>query len=346
MGNAIAFITIFSEGALLLVAAQTGFVDGPRVMSNMAIDSWFPHRFAALSERLTMRNGILLMGVAAIALLFYTHGSVDALVVMYSINVFITFSLSQLGMSRFFIQRRKEDPQWMRHLSVHLVGLALCVTILVITTFEKFTEGGWMTLLITSVVIVLCYVIKSHYVKVRKGIAQLDETLLDFPTVGEVNTAPINRNEPTAIQLVSGYSGFGVHTLLSILHSFPKTYKNVIFVSVAVIDSGSFKGAEEMAALETSVKAGLEKYVDLARRLGIAADYRMAVGTDVVESATELCHEIAEVHPRSTVFTGQLTFRLEKFYHKMLHNETAFAIQRRLQWSGITSVILPIRVRV
>jgi len=97
MGKAIAFITIFSEGALLLVAAQTGFVDGPRVMSNMAIDSWFPHRFAALSERLTMRNGILLMEIAAIGLLFYTRGSVDALVVMYSINVFITFSLSQLG---------------------------------------------------------------------------------------------------------------------------------------------------------------------------------------------------------------------------------------------------------
>src|SRR5512133_2019221 len=169
MGNWISFITIFSEGALLLVAAQAGFVDGPRVMSNMAIDSWFPHRFAALSVRLTMRNGILLMGIAAIALLFYTGGSVGTLVVMYSINVFITFSLSQLGMSRFFIQRRKEDPQWFRHLSVHLVGLLLCLTILVITTVEKFAEGGWMTLVITSVVIGLCYLIKGHYVRVRQG---------------------------------------------------------------------------------------------------------------------------------------------------------------------------------
>ncbi|WP_298434975.1 APC family permease [Geobacter sp.] len=346
MGKAIAFVTIFSEGALLLVAAQAGFVDGPRVMSNMAIDSWFPHRFAALSERLTMRNGILLMGTAAIALLFYTQGSVSALVVMYSINVFITFSLSQLGMSRFFIQRRREDPQWLRHLAVHLVGLALCVTILVITTFEKFTEGGWMTLLITSVVIGLCYLIKGHYLKVRAGIAQLDETLLDFPTSGPVNTEPVNRNEPTAIQLVSGYSGFGVHTLLSILTTFRNSYRNVIFVSVSVIDSGSFKGAEEMAALERSTRESLERYVELARRLGVAADYRMAVGTDVVESATELCHQLAEVFPQSTVFTGQLTFRLEKFYHKMLHNETAFAIQRRLQWSGLTTVILPIRVRI
>src|SRR6266702_4535934 len=174
MGNWVSFITIFSEGALLLVAAQAGFVDGPRVMSNMAIDSWFPHRFAALSVRLTMRNGILLMGIAAIALLFYTGGSVSALVVMYSINVFITFSLSQLGMSKFFIQRRKEDPQWFRHLMVHLVGLVLCVTILAITTYEKYTEGGWMTLVITSVVVGLCYMIKGHYIRVRQGMKDLD----------------------------------------------------------------------------------------------------------------------------------------------------------------------------
>jgi len=344
MGQWIAFVTIFSEGALLLVAAQAGFVDGPRVMSNMAIDSWLPHRFAALSVRLTMRNGIVLIGAAAIALLFYTRGSVDALVVMYSINVFITFSLSQLGMSKFFISRRKEDPQWLRHLSVHLVGLVLCVSILIITVFEKFTEGGWMTLLITAVVIGLCYLIKGHYLRVRKAVMQLDEALLDFPTTGPVNSEPLDKNAMTAVQLVSSYSGFGVHTLLSIVTTFPKTYKNIIFVSVAVVDSGSFKGAEEVEALEESVREGLQKYVDLARRLGFAAEYRMAVATDVVESAVEICSEVAQEYPRSAVFTGQLTFRMEKFYHRMLHNETAFAIQRRLQWGGLTTVILPIRV--
>lgn len=345
MGNWISFITIFSEGALLLVAAQAGFVDGPRVMSNMAIDSWFPHRFAALSVRLTMRNGILLMGISAIALLFYTGGSVSALVVMYSINVFITFSLSQLGMSKFFIQRRKEDPQWFRHLMVHVVGLVLCLTILVITTVEKFAEGGWMTLVITSVVIGLCYMIKGHYVRVRQGMKDLDETLLDVPLSSHGEPPAIDRNAATAIQLVSGYSGFGVHTLFSILSTFPKTYKNVVFVSVAMIDSGSFKGAEEVEALEASVNAGLEKYVAMAHKLGFAAEYRTTLATDVVESAVELCKQVAEEFPRSTVFTGQLTFRLEKFYHRLLHNETAFAIQRRLQWDGLTTVIMPIRVR-
>lgn len=345
MGSTLAFITIFSEGALLLVAAQTGFVDGPRVMANMAVDSWFPHRFAALSVRLTMRNGIMLMGLATIILLIYTRGSVSALVVMYSINVFVTFSLSQLGMSKFFIQRRTEDPQWFRHLLVHLVGLLLCVTILIITTVEKFAEGGWLTLVITSVVIGLCYLIKGHYLRVREGMRDLDATLLDVPVSSHGEPPAIDRSAPTAIQLVSGYSGFGIHTLFSIMTTFPKTYKNIIFVSVAMIDSGSFKGAEEIEALEESVQSNLEKYVAMAHKLGFAADYRTALATDVVESAVALCKQTAEEFPRATVFTGQITFRLEKFYHRLLHNETAFAIQRRLQWDGLTTVIMPIRVR-
>jgi len=345
MGHWLASITIFSEGALLLVAAQAGFVDGPRVMANMAVDSWFPHRFAALSVRLTMRNGIMMMGLASIVLLLYTRGSVSALVVMYSINVFVTFSLSQLGMSRFFIRRRREDPQWLRHLFVHLVGLVLCVTILIITTVEKFAEGGWLTLVITSVVVGLCYLIKGHYLQVRKGMRDLDETLLDLPVSPHGEPPPLDRNAPTAIQLVSGYSGFGVHTLLSIMSTFPKTYRNVIFVSVAMIDSGSFKGAEEIEALELSVQLDMEKYVAMAHKLGFAAEARTALATDVVESAVELCKQAAQEFPRSTVFTGQITFRLEKFYHRLLHNETAFAIQRRLQWDGLTTVIMPIRVR-
>ncbi len=101
---ALALITIFSEGALLLVGAQAGFIDGPRVMANMAVDYWFPHRFASLSDRFTIQNGVLLMGGAAILLLLYARGNITTLVVMYSINVFLTFSLSEFGMSQVLHQ--------------------------------------------------------------------------------------------------------------------------------------------------------------------------------------------------------------------------------------------------
>jgi amino acid transporter len=343
-GHWLALITILSEGALLFVASQTGFIDGPRVMANMAVDSWFPHRFSALSERLTMQNGVLLMGGAALLLLLYTSGSVSHLVVMYAINVFATFSLSELGMSRFFIKHRKEEKQWKKHLPVHLTGLILCLTIFTVTLFEKFEGGGWITLLITSGVIGTCYLVRDHYTKVKRSARALDDMLLNTPTSGPMNTDRVDPEKMTAVLLVRDFDGFGVHTLLSINQNFPGLYKNFIFVAIGVVDSGSFKGIKELEALRDSVQASLLKYVDLARRLGFAADYRFDIGTDVVESATLLCESVAQGFPKSTVFTGQLIFQRVRLLHKLLHNETAFAIQRRLEWEGITTVILPIRV--
>ena len=181
LGGMIALITILSEGALLVVAAQTGFIDGPRVMSNMAIDSWLPRRFASLSERLTMQDGVILMGAAAFVLLLYTGGSITALVIMYSINVFVTFSLSQLGMIRFFLKNSDRDAKWKQHIVIHIIGLILCLTILCVTVYEKFGEGGWVTLVITSGVIGLCYLIRRHYTKVRDSVRHLEETLSDIP---------------------------------------------------------------------------------------------------------------------------------------------------------------------
>jgi len=346
IGGVLALITIFSEGALLLVAAQTGFVDGPRVMANMAVDYWFPHRFASLSDRFTIQNGVLLMGGAAALLLFYSRGRISTLIVMYSINVFLTFSLSQLGMSRFFIRRRRTDPLWKKHLSVHLIGLTLCLTILIITTLEKFAFGGWLTLFITSGVIALCFLTRKHYNKVKKGVKELDDLLTSFPVSGPPNTDPVNRKDMTAIQLVNGYNGFGIHTFLSIVRSFPGLYKNIIFVSVAEVDVGSFRGSEAIEKLSISTARMLKNYADLARKLGFAADYRSDMGTDIVQTASRLCETVAKEFPKSAVFAGQAVFRQPGVFHRLLHNETAFAIQQELRWKGIMTIILPIRINI
>lgn len=343
-GPVIAFVTIFSEGALLLVAAQAGFVDGPRVMANMATDYWLPRRFASLSSRFTIQNGVLLMGGAALLLLFYSRGSLSILVVMYSINVFLTFTLSELGMSRFFIKNRHREKEWKKHLPVHLTGLTLCLTILIVTSYEKFLVGGWLTLLITVLVIGLCYLIRGHYARVRRGVRELDDMLVALPHKGPVNTDPLDPEKMTALQLVNGYNGFGVHTFLSIIRSFPGLYKNFIFISVAEVDAGSFKGAEAVEALKRSTEEALKKYVKLCRKLGFAADYSYELGTDVAQVASQLCSSLARKYPKSTVFAGQAVFPQTGVIHRLLHNETAFAIQQELRWKGMTTVILPIRI--
>jgi amino acid transporter len=345
LGYWLVLITLVSEGLLLIVAAQAGFIDGPRVMANMATDSFFPHRFAALSEQLTMQNGVLLMGAAALGMLFYTRGNIQTLVFMYSINVFLTFTLSQLSMSRFWWAKRGERRR-RRHLFIHGIALVMCASILVITLYERFTNGGWVTVLITSTFVVFCYLIQGHYERAKAGLRQLDEVLGSLPTTGEPNRASLDTKAPTAVLLVSSFNGFGVHTMLSILRFFPGLYKQFVFVSIAVVDSGSFKGKEELDALAHHHEEDLAKYVDLARRLGFPADSVSQMGTEVVTEAAQVCKRLAQIYPKATIFTGKLVFRQERFFYRLLHNETSWFIQRRLQWMGVPMVVLPIRSQV
>ena len=346
LGAALAFITILSEGALLMVGAQAGFAGGPSVMANMALDSWLPRRFAAISERLTMQNGVLLMGGAALITLFYTQGSVSTLVVMYSINVFLTFSLSQLGMMRFFYDEPRQGPpveaaHRRAHRRVHPLRDHPGHHRLREIRRRGLGHPGHHPM--------------PHCV-VHEDPPALPSRARQRPqsrrpsrraAVGErYSNDPLNPRDMTAIILVTGYNGFGIHTWLSVFRQFPKLYRNFIFVSVAEIDSGSFKGAAEIEALGRSVEEASKKYVTLCRSHGYPADYRTDVGTEAVETATRLCEEVAKEFPRSTVFAGQIVFREETPFQKILHNETAFAIQRRLQWQGITAVILPVRVDV
>ena len=142
-----------SSGALLFIAAQTGFFGGPRVLANMAVDRWMPTRFATLSDRLVTQNGVLLMGFAALLVILFTGASVNVLVVLYSINVFITFSLSQLGMVRHWWQERAHTPNWKKKLCVNGFGLLLTGGILISLCIVKFFEGGWVTLFVTGLLV-------------------------------------------------------------------------------------------------------------------------------------------------------------------------------------------------
>jgi len=148
-------ITLASEAVLLFVAAQTGFIGGPMLLSYMALDKWVPTRFATLSDRFVTMNGVLIMGAAALILMISTRGSVTFMVVLYSINVFITFTLSQAGMVRHWWIERKGLSSWRRKLAVNGIGLVLTVFILVSIVVVKFTEGGWITLVVTGTLILI-----------------------------------------------------------------------------------------------------------------------------------------------------------------------------------------------
>lgn len=342
-------ITMISEGALLVVAAQAGFIDGPRVLANMAHDSYVPHWFGSLSERLAAHNGILLIGGAALAALFATGGDVSTLVVMYSINVFLTFSLSMIGMAFHWYQQRGKNPLWSRRFALFAFGTVLCVSILAVTIYFKvFMDPGgrgWLTVAVTGVFAGTCFLIHRYYRNVTARLKGLDESLGTIEITGEPNLAPPDPEQHTAVILVGGYSGLGVHTLLNTVRFVPNHFKNMIFISVGVVDSGNFKGAEELDSLRKFAEGSLEKYVNLARRLGFPSQSYMSIGTDVVDELEQVCRVVHRDFPKAVVFAGQLVFQRETWYGALLHNQTAYSLQRRLQWDGIPMVILPTRVR-
>ena len=117
-----------------------------------------------------------------------------------------------------------------------------------------------------------------------------------------------------------------------------------MFVSVGVIDSKEFKGENMFESLKANVDKNLKKYLEFACGLGIPATYRASSGTDAVEEAEKLCLNVAMEFPHVTFFAGKILFEKEKWYQQTLHNETAFALQKRLQWAGKTVVVVSARV--
>jgi len=344
IGGVMVGITLVSEGALLFVAAQTGFVDGPRTLAAMAADEWVPRRFKNLSDRLVTQNGVLSMGIAAALVLNYTKGAVDILVVMYSINVFLTFTLSQTGMALHWWKERKREAHWRRRLAVACVGAVVTATILVVMAALKLLEGGWVTMLATATLIAVCFTIRRHYATVRRHLRKLDESLLDLPLAPLAEVPHPSPRSPTAVLLVESFSGLGVHTFLWIQRIFPEQFRNIVFVSVGLVDSAQFKGVGELEALERRVKRDLDRYADFARRLGFYAECRFSIGTDVPEELEHICTSLVREFPMLTVFAGRLVFERETFVTRSLHDQTAYTLQRRLLFDEIPVIILPVRV--
>jgi len=347
------FTALVSEATLLFVAAQTGFLGGPSVLANMSLDRWFPTKFSALSDRLVIQKGILIMGSLSLAIMIFSRGSVRLLVVLYSINVFITFVLSQLGMVRHWWNNRSTVRGWYKKLFINGTGLFISAVILILMIVFKFFEGGWVTLLITGTIIVLAILIKRHYNSVRVLLGRLDslvkrpeftsDSLFSGPAK-TIEEPKFDSDSRTAVLLVSGYNGMGLHTLFNVMRLFSGVFKNFVFLQVGVIDVGNFKGSQEIGHLETQSKNDVGNYVKLMKRNGFYAEGISEIGVDIVDEVMKITPAILKKFPSAMFFGGQLVFEKDSFINRLLHNHIVFSLQRKLYHQGIPFVILPIRV--
>lgn len=351
-GSWFVIVALASEAMLLFIAGQTGFLDGPRVIANMALDRWFPTRFAVLSDRLVSKNGILFMGIAAFIVMLLSRGAIHVLVVLYSINVFITFVLSQLGMVRYWwITRSGVKHRWWK-LLINGIGLVLALFILASVIILKFHHGGWITLAVTGTFAFIAIIVKEHYNMTSRLLGKLDNLvqIADASRPQVISeTSPKTQPEfdstaKTAVLLVSGFNGRELHTLFNVIRTFEKTFRNFIFVEVGVVDAGNFKGIAEIENLKTQVKNDLDRYVNFMQRHGYFAEGLYSIGVDVVDEIAQITLKILERFHNPVFFGGQLIFPKDSFLSRMLHNYTIFAVQRRLYNKGFPVVIMPIRI--
>ncbi len=348
-GNVFVLVSLLAEAFILFVAAQSGFLGGPRVLANMAIDRWFPTKFAALSDRLVTQKGILLGGIAALVIIVATNASVKYLVVLYSINVFITFSLSQLGMVRHWLQKKNEVKDWFNKLFVNGISFVLTTFILVAVVILKFHEGGWVTLVVTGSLIALAVIIKKHYLATAKQLQRLNN-LVQAAYVSVKNTEDLkekpllDQNSKTAVLVVNGFNGLGLHTLFNVTRLFGKEFKNFVFIQVGVIDAGNYKGADDVKHLQHKVREDVDRYVRFMNAQGFYAESMTLTGTDIIDEVEKISPELIKRLPGVVFFGGQIVFENETILTKWLHNYTVFSLQRRLYNYGIPFMVMPIRV--
>jgi K+ transporter len=273
---------------------------------------------------------------------------VYTIVVLYSINVFITFTLSQLGMVRHWWQDRAKEPKWRQKMCINGFGLLLTGGILVSLCVVKFFEGGWVTLLVTGALIALSFWVKNHCRQTQFQLQRLNELVaaatLDTRPAGPTPAAVCDPNARTAVFLVNGFNGLGLHTLLAVVRMFPKVYQNFVFVQVGVLDAGNFKGAAEVENLRAHAEREVERFVHYMRQRGFYAEAVCGLGTDIVDEAATLCDVVANRFPHTQFFAGQLVFKDESLLTRWLHNHTVFELQRRLYQAGRPMLILPIQV--
>ncbi|MBX6370476.1 MAG: APC family permease, partial [Rhodospirillales bacterium] len=230
IGAAIVTISLVCAGGLLFVAANAGFLGGPSVLANLAADEWVPHQARSLSNRLVTKNSIFLMGTAALVIFVLSRGQVSFLVILYSITVFGAFSLTLLGMCVYWVRMRGTHPEWPGRLLLSGTGFLICAGILATIVWQRFDEGGWITLVIVGVLACVCWMVNRHYRTTRELLARADRVFTRKVVPPTSAPPPLDPSAPTAIFLVGGSIGTGMHSLLWVRRLFPDQFRNFIFV--------------------------------------------------------------------------------------------------------------------
>jgi amino acid transporter len=190
---------------ILILAANTAFADFPRLAFFMARDGYLPRQFGNRGDRLVFSNGVVILAVVAILLVIVFQGSTHALIPLYAVGVFTSFTLSQASMVRRWLRLRPE--RWAWRVAINATGAVTTATVLVVVAATKFVDGAWVVILLIGLLIGLFLAIRSHYDSVARQLS-LDglEPPPPMTTIVLVLVGDLHRGVIQAIQYAQALS--------------------------------------------------------------------------------------------------------------------------------------------
>jgi amino acid transporter len=296
-GGPLYLVLQFATAAILVLAANTAYADFPRLSSIVARDGYLPRQFGNRGDRLVFSNGIVFLGVAASALIVAFGGITTALIPLYAVGVFTSFTLSQLGMVRY--QQRHKPAGWRLGAAISGVGAAVTFFVLLVVAATKFTSGAWVPLVVLPMIIVLFLAIRRHYDKVAKALEITPE---------QVKPEMFNH---TVVVLV-GRVHRGVIRALSYAKSMRPNHLSAVYMASDDAE------AEEMHRQWSAF--GFDVPLEI-----VPSPYR-----DLVESVEGYLDELDERWHNDTITVLIPEFVVDRWYENILHNQSALALKLAL----------------
>ena len=163
------YVVQAATAAILVLAANTSFADFPRLSSLLARDRFLPRQFANRGDKLVFSNGIIILAVFSGILVVAFRGDTSRLIPLYAVGVFLSFTLSQLGMVRRWYTTR--SPRWKKSIAVNAVGAAATFVVLCVFITTKFIHGAWIVVVVIPLLVLLFRAIHNHYLDVAKQLS-------------------------------------------------------------------------------------------------------------------------------------------------------------------------------
>ena len=210
-GTVMFYIIQFATAAILILAANTAFADFPRLASFLARDGFMPRSLMRQGDRLVFQNGIILLGVSAIALVIYFHGELDLLLPLYAVGVFTAFTLSQSGMVAHWLKLKPKG--WVSKLIINGVGTIVTFAVALVILVTKFGEGAWIVCVLIAMLVAMFLWISNRYAAMKRQMELPEQLTLKKRTHTALVLVPrLHRGIVRAIEYASHMDSLrGIH---------------------------------------------------------------------------------------------------------------------------------------